>query len=99
MGRSNKNKKEREAGKANEGKPNKGDQEPTEASGENGDGAAKNPVKLGAKKVLRRALKDKLNRGGAKKIAEALVEQTAKGEKLGADILMTLVMNRKDEGG
>jgi len=99
MGRSNKNKKEREAGKANKAKANNGDQELAEASGENGNGAAKDPAKLGAKKALRRALKDKLNQGGAKKIAEALVDQTAKGEKLGAGILMTLVMNKKDEGG
>jgi hypothetical protein len=99
MGRSNRDKREREAKKANAAKANNCDLEQAEASGEDGDGATGEPVKLGAKKALRRALKYKLNKDGAKKIAEALVDQTVKGEKLGADILMTLVMKKKDDDG
>jgi hypothetical protein len=70
-----------------------------EESGRSGDGAAEKPAKLSPKKALRKALKDKLNDGGANLIAAALVKQTTKGEKLGADLLMTLVMNKKDEDG
>ena len=59
--------------------------------------APKKPVKLGAKKALRKAIKDEMNREGAKKIAEALVKRTVEGDMHSSEMLMTLVEGKKDE--
>jgi len=99
MSRSKADQEKREAKSLEAAEPKDGDAEKVEAGEKAAEGTAKKPVKLGAKKALRRALKDKLNGDGAKRIAEALVEQTVKGDVHSADMLMTLVENKKDEDG
>jgi hypothetical protein len=99
MSRSKADQAKREAKRIEAAEPKGGDAERAEAGKKAAEGAAKKPVKLGAKKALRRALKDELNGDGAKRIAEALVEQTVKGDVRSANILMNLVVKKKDEGG
>jgi hypothetical protein len=100
MGRSNLDKEKRKAErakKANATKPNKNKPKQTEANEETHDEMAAGPVKLGARKALRKALKDRLNDNGATLIANALVEQTAHGDVHSADMLMSLVNHKKDK--
>jgi hypothetical protein len=68
-------------------------------SGEGGDAESKQPVKLGAKNALRKALKDELNQEGARKIAKALVKRTIEGDMQSTEMLMSLVVPKKDEDG
>lgn len=96
MRRSNLGKQHRKANAGKKASAKDSNTEQVEVSGES-EGVATKPVKLGAKRALREALKDELSDKGAKNIVAALVKRTIEGDVRSSEMLMTLMVRKKDE--
>lgn len=103
MGKSNLD-KERQKAKAEKGAEEKSSSvaptnetaEQAMGNGESGDVESKQPAKVGAKKALRRALKAEMNKKSPE-IARTLVKRTIDGDMRSTEMLMSLVVPKKDE--